>query len=153
MTKYSIVFALILVALFNGTATAQIEERINQNLQRHRAEVFTRVLNLTVEEAQQFWPIYNDFLANRQNIQKKLRLSQNTDNLSDADLEQHIKDYFEGQQKDLDLEKDLYQRLRKVLPARKIARLPKAERKFREEIVQKVKERREERGAGGRNRK
>jgi hypothetical protein len=154
MTKYSIIFALMLVALFTGTATAQIEERTTQNIQSYRAEVFTRVLDLTPEEAQQFWPIYNECLANRQNLHKKMRLDQNTDNLSDTELEQHIKDYFEGKQKELDLEKDLYQRLRKVMPARKVARLPKAERKFREEIVQKVKERREERGTpGGRNKR
>jgi demethoxyubiquinone hydroxylase (CLK1/Coq7/Cat5 family) len=60
--------------------------------------------------------------------------------MNDAEVEEQIKKHFERQTKELDLERELYQKLRNILPARKIAKLPMAERLFRESLVRKVKE-------------
>ena len=63
--------------------------------------------------------------------------------MTDAEVEEQIKKHFEKKQRELDLEKDLYQKLRKVLPARKIVRIPSAEREFREALVKRLQENRE----------
>jgi hypothetical protein len=60
--------------------------------------------------------------------------------MNDNEVEDYVKKYFELRSKELDLEKDLTQKLRKVLPLRKIAKIPVAEREFRESLVKRLQE-------------
>lgn len=149
---------LLLAFIFNagiGVAMAQIDpDRRDERLAQYRAEVFTRVLRLSPEEAQGFWPLYNEFLDRRDQLQQEFKSLKQEDQMSDSEVEEHIKRYFERKQRDLDLEKDLNQKLRKVLPLRKIAKIPMAEREFREALIKKLQENRQkriqERRQGGR---
>lgn len=151
---------LLFIAMFVnacvGFAVAQIDpDKKDERLAAYRAEVFTRVLRLTPDEAQGFWPVYNDFLDRRDQLQQEFKAGKQEDQMSDAEVEEQIKKYFDKKQRDVELEKDLYQRLRKVLPLRKIAKIPYAERDFRESLVKKLQENRqkriqERRGAVGR---
>jgi hypothetical protein len=141
---------LLLIALIThtslGVAVAQVDpDQRDERLAIYRAEVFTRVLRLTPEEAQSFWPVYNDFLDRREQIQQEFKATKQEDQMSDAEVEDLIRRHFEKKQRDLDLEKDLYQKLRKVLPSRKIAKIPLAERDFRESLVKKLQENRQKR--------
>ncbi len=143
--KKLLLFALIFNASI-GVAMAQIDpERRDERLAQYRAEVFTRVLKLTPEEAQGFWPLYNEFLDKREQLQQSYNPLKQEDQMSDSEVEEHIKRYFERKQRDLDLEKDLNQKLRKVLPVRKIAKIPMAEREFREALIKKLQENRQKR--------
>jgi hypothetical protein len=63
--------------------------------------------------------------------------------MSDAEVEEQLKRHFELKQREIDLEREAYQKLRKVLPLRKIAKIPMAEREFRESLVKKLQEVRE----------
>ena len=141
--KHFLITALIVSAL--GTfAQAQVDpEKREARLAAFRAEVFTRVLDLTPEEAQNFWPVYNEYTDKREQSQQDLRSSKQLDQMSDAEVEEQIKRHFEMKQRELDLEREAYQKLRKVLPLRKIAKLPMAEREFRESLVKKLQEVRE----------
>lgn len=151
-----IIFSLLLLGAFCTMATAQPDpEKREARIAAYRIAVFTEVLNLTPEEAQGFWPIFNDYQNKREQLQKQLKPSTQFDGMSDSEVEEYLKKYFDLKQQEIDLEKDLVQKLRKTLPARKIAKLPVAEREFRERLIAKLKEgqdRRMERRSGGRNR-
>lgn len=136
----------VLIPALASAAAAQIDpDKRDERLATFRAEVYTRVLRLTSEEAQGFWPAYNEFLDRREQLQQELKSAKQEDQMSDAEVEEHIRKHFEKKQRELDLEKDLYQKLRKVLPLRKIAKLPLAEREFREALVKKLQENRQKR--------
>ncbi|MGI9159595.1 MAG: hypothetical protein ACR2K1_07570, partial [Saprospiraceae bacterium] len=120
-------------------------EARSERIQAYRIAVFTETLQLTPEEAQGFWPVYNSYTDKREALQTQYKPSKQLEAMSDNEVEDQIKRHFEKQQKDLDLEKTLYQDLRKVLPLRKIARLPSAEREFRESLLKKMQEIREKR--------
>ena len=142
--------------VFCAALSAQPDpEKQNDRIAAYRVAVFTEVLNLTSEEAQGFWPVFNEFQGKREQLQKQLKPSKQLESMNDAEVEEYLKKYLELKQQEVDLEKDLTQRLRKVLPVRKIAKIPVAEREFRERLVAKLKEMKErkmERRAGGRNR-
>jgi hypothetical protein len=143
--KKILLFALIFNAS-SGVAMAQVDpDRRDERLAQFRAEVFSRVLRLSSEEAQGFWPLYNEFLDRRDQLQQEFKQIKQEDQMSDAEVEEHIKRYFERKQRDLDLEKELNQKLRKVLPLRKIAKIPFAEREFREALIKKLQENRQKR--------
>lgn len=146
-------FALFLLCCL-GLHTAVLAQPGNpeargERIQSYRIAVFTEVLRLTPEEAQGFWPVYNGYMDKREALQDQYKPAKQLDAMSDAEVEDQIKRHFEKQQKDLDLEKTLYQDLRKVLPLRKIARLPNAERQFRESLLKKMQEAKERRQSNG----
>lgn len=127
------------------------DSRREEKIKAYRIAMFTESLRLTSEEAQGFWPLYNEFLDKKEELQRQLRPSKQLDQMSDQEVEEQIKRHFEMRQREIDLEKDLYQKLRKVLPSRKIAKIPSAEREFREALVKKLQEIRQKRnGRGGR---
>lgn len=136
---------LIVLIISGFTSLTHAQKDIGDRLRAIRAEVYTRVLNLTSEEAQNFWPIFNEYVENKENLQKQLKPEGEIDGMSDGEVEEYVKKYFEVRQKEFDLEKDLVQKLRKVLPLRKIAKLPKAEREFRETLLKRLQEAREKR--------
>lgn len=141
-----ILLLAILVPLLGTTSLAQVDpDRRDERLATFRAEVFSRVLRFSSEEAQGFWPVYNDYLDRKEQIQQELKPLKQEDQMSDAEVDEQIKRYFEKKQRELDLEKDLYQKLRKVLPQRKIAKLPLAEREFRESLLKRLQENRQRR--------
>lgn len=137
---------LLLFSIWGMAAHAQVDpEQREARLAAFRAEVFSRVLNLTPEEAQQFWPVYNEYADKREQVQQDLRPGKQLDQMSDAEVEEQIRKHFDMKQRELELEKEAYQKLRKVLPLRKVAKLPAAEREFRESLVKKLQEARERR--------
>jgi len=144
ITMKQLLFTALIVGTLSTLGQAQIDpERREARLAAFRAEVFTRVLNLTPEEAQGFWPVYNEFSDKREQTQQDMRSGKQLDQMNDAEVEDQIKRHFDMKQRELELEREAYQKLRKVLPSRKIAKLPMAEREFRESLVKKLQEVRE----------
>ena len=136
--------AALLMAGIQTLSFGQDGARIRERIRAERVAVFTDVLKLNAEEAQAFWPVYNAFLDDRDKIQDELK-SIRRDNLSDAEAEAQVKKHLELRQRELDLEKDLVQKLRKVISMQKIVKIPEAERVFRQNVLEKVKDRAEKR--------
>lgn len=139
---------LIFTFLLSGIALRAQEfdpDKRDERLKAYRVAIFTEVLRLTSDEAQGFWPVYNEYQEKRDKLQDDLRPKKQLDAMSDNEVEDQVKRHFELRQRELDLEKDLYQNLRKVLPMRKIAKLPAAEREFRERLLIKLQEARAKR--------
>ena len=146
--QFHIMKRILFLALILSTCQtlAQAQPAGNKPAERiraYRVAVYTEVLQLSPEEAQAFWPIFNEYSANREKLQQQMRPERQFDGMSDAEVEEYVRKYFEVRQREMDLEKDLTTRLRKVLPIRKIAQLPAAEREFREGLVKKLQEFRE----------
>lgn len=140
---------ILLTTLLTGVlatlvlAQKQPKPEREERVQAYRVATYTNILKLTAEEAQGFWPVYNEFSDNREKLQAQYKPEKPLDSMSDSEVEDQVKRHFELKQRELDLEKDLYQKLRKVLPMRKIAKIPLAEREFREALVKKLQENRE----------
>jgi hypothetical protein len=123
-----------------GGAVATKEQR-QERVKALRVGVFTEKLALTSQEAQEFWPLYNETLARREAIQAQAKPQKPVSEMTDTELEAQITKHFERQQDELDLEKEMMAKLRKVLPLRKLAQIPSVEREFREVIFKKMQER------------
>jgi len=130
----------ILGLILSGSALWAQPENRDDRLKAYRIAIFTEVLALTPEEASGFWPVYNDYLDKREQMQEELRPKKKLELMSDNEVEDQVKRHFEMRQRDLDLEKDLYQKLRSVLSLRKIVKIPEAEREFREQLLIKLRE-------------
>lgn len=140
-----LLFILGLILL--GSALRAQPDTRDDRLKTYRIAIFTEVLALTPEEAEGFWPVYNDYLDKRDQMQEDLKPKKRLDLMSDNEVEDQVKRHFEMRQRDVDLEKELYQKLRSVIALRKIVKIPEAEREFREQLLIKLREARAKRQA------
>lgn len=145
LVKKSLVVTILLCTAVTWAMAQRNPEMRDKKVQAYRVAVFTEVLNLTPTEAEGFWPIFNEYQDKREDVQAQLKPTAQLDGMNDAEVEEYVKKYFELRQREIDLEKDLGQKLRKVLPLRKIAKIPVAEREFRESLLKKLQENRQKR--------
>jgi hypothetical protein len=149
MKKLSLmlVFAFASVAVFaqgpgGNRGGRVVEGKRTERVEAFRVGYYTQQLNLTVEESKAFWPIFNEFQDKMQALRKsERRLNEEGAELSDKELEEAINQRFDLRQKQLDLEKEYYQKFKTVLPIKKVAQLPRVEREFRTELLKKMKDR------------
>jgi hypothetical protein len=134
----------IVASLISIVAMAQGGGK-NDRISSLRVAFITQRLQLSPEESQQFWPVYNQFTEKLQQIKSSVKPQKSLDDMSDADTEKMIFSQLDSEQRELDLRKEYYQKLRKVISVKKIARLFRAEQDFKAELVNRIKENRNER--------
>jgi len=114
--------------------------RISQ-LDNAKIAFITSRLTLTQDQAQRFWPAYNEFIAKRRELgrtARQLRRDAENAGLSDAQLRDNFTQDFAIRQQQLNLEKDYFDKAQKVLTLRQVAQLYQAERDFTKEVIQRV---------------
>ncbi len=108
----------------------------------------TQKLQLTPQEAERFFPIYNQFQNEKQAAGKekreKLRSANlnNFDNLSDKDATELADGFMDVRREELMIEERYHKEFKRVLPPKKVLKLYVAEREFNMEVLKKIKERR-----------
>lgn len=145
-------FATLLFALciFSGAAFAQESNNDGpdrkENIESMKIAFITKKLDLTPQEAQQFWPVYNQYNDKAKELRKKRRQEGrearlNFDELSDKEVEQVISNDMAYRQKELDLQKEYHEKFKSVLPIKKVAKLYAAEEQFKIVLINKLKDR------------
>lgn len=150
-------FALLMLAPMLGLAQPDdmpplSEERL-QEVKAQRTAYLTTKLGLSTEEAQRFWPIYNEFDAEREKLRKELRdnirsVRKDGGGLSEAQAKEVLDKGLVLRQRELDLERDYTARFSKAIGSVKVVELHRAERDFNREVLKRLRERMEERREG-----
>lgn len=125
-----------------------------EKVEAMRIAFLTQKLDLSPEEAQKFWPVYNEFKKKRDELHKKRReemksAKENIDSLSDKQVEALVDGEILFRQKNLDLEKEYHGKFKSVLPIKKVARLYRAEEQFTHRLLEQISERGKGGGHGG----
>ncbi|MGQ0827315.1 MAG: hypothetical protein ACT4ON_02850 [Bacteroidota bacterium] len=131
---------------------AKAQER-KENIESLKVAFITQKLELTPTEAQQFWPVYNQYTEKTQELRKKRKMDrreakQNVDELSDKEVEQEVDNEIIFKQKDLDIQKEYHAKFKTVLPIKKVAKLYAAEDQFKIVLLNKLKDRERDRKPG-----
>ena len=139
-----------LLVLAAQPAQAQVRPRggLNQpaarrltQLDNARIAFITARVVLTQDQAQRFWPVYNEFITKRRDLNRSARLLRRDADkldLNDAQLRENFNQDFAIRQQQLNLEKDYFERVQKVLSLRQVAQLYQAERDFTKEVLRRV---------------
>jgi len=109
-----------------------------------RIAYFTEKIGLTPEEAQQFWPIYNEMDNKRTALFEERaaiiqRFVNNSDNLTDRQVTEQLNRLVAIQQQESALPAEYDARFRKVLSSRKVMNLYVAEMGFRTFLLQSIR--------------
>ncbi len=105
---------------------------------------FTRYLELSNQEAKEFWPLYDDFqnrrnqiVENRQSVSRYF--SQNYHNLTEKEAEETADKYINLQVQEVNLAKEFHHKFKKVLPPEKVMRFYQAENEFRMHLLRRIR--------------
>jgi len=119
-------YLLILLLVFGFLVRVQAQD--GQRLEAYKIAYLTKKLDLSPEEAQRFWPIYNKYTGDIRNI----RQEQKEKNLTEIDVEEKI----------LGVRKKYNGEFSKALSAEKINTFFRSEKDFKTEIQRVLQERR-----------
>ncbi|MFT4023401.1 MAG: hypothetical protein QM664_06430 [Flavihumibacter sp.] len=67
------VFTFLLLLLLNAGAFAQGGQKAGERVEALKIAYLTKKLNLTAEEAQKFWPVYNQYMADLKRARQDAR--------------------------------------------------------------------------------
>ncbi len=116
---------------------AKIEEKIKQK----RIAFITMNLDFTQEEAQRFWPVYNEFEQKRKAIMmQKIKLPfMHQNEMTELEADQLLTNIIKIESEELALKNEYIEKLKTVIPTVKVAQLVILEKRFRQEILNKFK--------------
>ncbi len=121
------------------------QQRHGDRIKTLKVGFITEKLDLTPEQAQKFWPIYNDFERKIGAIRfKELReyrkqIRQNLDHMTEAEANTLIKKMTNAEGKMHELHSNLSHQLLGVIPAKKIILLKLAETDFKKKMLQELR--------------
>lgn len=143
MTKRTLISCTLLLVSFLMHAQGPVRDRIKTL----KVAFITERVGLTSEEAQQFWPIYNEHENTLEEIRRKERAELEVNiaraqDLSNTDSERLLDRLLELQFEKQKVDQDFLSRLRTVIPAKKVLLLVKAEEDFKRQMIQELQKRR-----------
>jgi hypothetical protein len=113
----------------------------SEKLESARIAYITDKISLTQDQAQRFWPLYNEFTAKRRELHQQGRQrmrDRDFSAMSEREIRGIINNEFARRQNELNLEKEYMERLEKVISIRQVAQLMQAERTFTKALIQRL---------------
>lgn len=146
---FSIVFSSTLMFLLISTSIMaqghrHQHHRFREKIEQYKIAYITEKLDLTPEEAQKFWPVYNKY----NNMEDSLHVCEHrmmfkdildVESMSDDEIKEYVDGRIIHMQRMLELKKAYHQELKNVLPLRKVAELYIAEKNFKRFLLKKLK--------------
>lgn len=140
---------LLLAVLFSSFAFSQGIKEKKEKIKALKVAFITEKLSLTSDEAQKFWPIYNAFDEKQFEIRHhKLRKvmdkieGKGIENIDEKEAQALLNEVESSEDQLHQLKKKFVIDLQKVLPAKKIILLKKAEEEFNRKLLREMRERR-----------
>jgi len=120
----------------------------NPNLDKlnaYKIAFFTRRMNLTSQEAEKFWPVYNEFQDKRNAIQTERQalnrnFNQNELNMTEKELIEAGDKHVALQVQEAALAQEYHKKFKEILAPAKIIRLYQAENQYRLQLLNELKD-------------
>lgn len=133
---------LIALSLTAQVASAQNDLNGRQKIEAAKIGMITNRLNLSVDQAPQFWAVYNEYNAKKQELNRRIRQLNNEpsrSNLNDNQLVNGLREVNATKQKLADLDDEYMGRFLKVITPAQLAELYRTEQVFNKMLIQRLK--------------
>ena len=139
-------FVMLMSCITFTMAIAQpVQREQKDDIDARRIGFITNEMELTPEEAQVFWPVYNKYRAEVETL-KKSRATElmsakiNFDDYTDEEVNKAIENDFNSRQKELDILRRYNNEYKKLLPVKKVAKLYRAEQLFKISLLKEMRQ-------------
>jgi Spy/CpxP family protein refolding chaperone len=139
--RYVFISWLVSLMFMAQVASAQNDGNGRQKIEAAKIGMITNRLNLTTDQAPQFWAVYNEYNAKKQELNRRVRQLNNTPSRSGANDEQLVNGLREvnaTKQKLADLDEEYMSRFLKVITAQQLTELYKTEQVFNKMLLNKL---------------
>ena len=141
-----IIYSLTILLLISVTVFSQnnaFQKRLN-NIRSQKIAFITQRLELTTEEAQVLWPVYNELAQKKDKLNKRRKeiifdLRNNWDNFSEKDKEAIADEFVSLKLKEAKQEVEYHEKFKKVLDIDKVLKLYQAEMAFKNYLLKRIK--------------
>jgi peptide methionine sulfoxide reductase MsrA len=141
--------------LFPAVIFAQDKQNRKDRIETVHIAYLTQKLNLTSEEAKNFWPVYDQYKSDQEQLRNQRRdnveaveKAGGIDNMNDADVQKLIAGETDLETRELELRKQYVTKFQSVIPIRKVAKFFIAEDEFKRYLLNQLSKRREHGGRG-----
>ena len=151
--KRTFILSFVLAFILGTTAMSASDNQQNdwkQKMMSEKIAFLTMEIGITPEEAQEFWPVYNQVNKERDeamhNVFRSFKALEEAVSAgkSEKELDKLLENYLDAIKEQGEVEKDAYDCYAKVLSVEKLAKLYIGEEKFRRQHIRKLH------GGGGR---
>ncbi|ESU20254.1 hypothetical protein FEDK69T_27660 [Flavobacterium enshiense DK69] len=140
-------FLPIVFLLISTFSFAQPSDEKREQIKQLKVAFITTELDLSKDEAEKFWPIYNTFEEKQFEMRhekmrsfKKRMDKESVDKMSEKEAAALLAQMEDNEEKMLQLRKKLSSDLRPVIGSVKILKLRKAEDDFNRKLIKQIKE-------------
>jgi septal ring factor EnvC (AmiA/AmiB activator) len=138
------ILAILIVILSPSVFFAQGKA---EKVEQLKIAYFTKELNLTTQEAEKFWPVYNEMEKKIKALRKERRktfkeLEDKGDSLSVELVKKHTNSIFDSEIAEVNTKKEYYAKIGGIIGYKKATKVYKVERDFKRELLMRLKEER-----------
>ena len=118
-----------------------------ERLNAYKIAFFTRSLNLTSQEAEKFWPVYNEFQNKKTDIQQERaqlnrKINQTGMTMSDTERSEAADNLVNMEVKEANLSLEYHKKFKEILSPAKLLRLYQAENQYRQQLLNELRDNR-----------
>lgn len=139
MKRYLKVLIFLVLLLQSATFFSQNDK---DKVEALRVAFIGKKLELTTNESEKFWPIYNEYndkvKAVRKNVRQSFKIG--VDNMSDKEMEELYQLELKSKQAEADLYKTYTEKIKVIIGTKKTLKLRVAEDQFKKEIIKTIQE-------------
>ena len=146
MKKAIGIFVLMLTLSFTGFAqndddSSNRKEHFEGRMESMKIAYITDELDLKTDEAQRFWPLFNEYSAKMKALKEDKKSDRKPMEMSEAEAEKYLQDLISYKEEELAIQKEYVSKMKNIIPSKKVAKLFILESKFRDKMVKRIKDR------------
>lgn len=120
-----------------------------EKLNAYKIAFFTKKMDLSSQEAEKFWPLYNEFQDKKFHIQQEKvfinrNFNQNGATMTDKELTEAGDKYIAIEIQEASLSQEYHSRFKEILPPAKIIRLYQAENQYKLQLLNELQDRKQQ---------
>ena len=133
---------IFIVLVFALQSYAGVAQNDKDKVEALRTAFIGKKLELTTNEGEKFWPIYNEYHDKIKAIRKNLRqgYKKNIDVLSEKEVEELYQLDLKSKQSEAELHRQYSDKIKQVIGTKKTLKLRVAEEEFKKEIIKTIQE-------------
>lgn len=121
------------------------EKERDEKIDRLKIGFITTELALTTEEAEKFWPVYNELETKVKELRKANRklekeVDEGYEALTNEDAKKKMSTLFENEEKEVAIKKEYSEKISKIIGEKRSLKLLSLEHEFKRELLDRLKE-------------
>ncbi|TRX60850.1 hypothetical protein FNH22_07350 [Fulvivirga sp. M361] len=142
------IIAILIMTLAYLTQIQAQDKQTREKIQAARIALITERLGLTPEQAEKFWPLYNEFTQKKKQLNQQYKIEKaklDMETASEKEKKALLDFGLKLKEQSLGLERSYSDRMLNIISTDQIISLRKAEGDFRQMVLQQIQKRKEQR--------